>query len=102
MFDSLKPWINVPFIFKPFIKRNGAGTKLFGDDIEAKCYPVGEVQLITDEKGAEVTSTTQLYVDGECPIKVSDEVTFEGSTHSIKRISTFYRNGTVDLKVVYL
>ncbi len=102
MFNSIKPWINVPFTFKPFIKRNGAGTKIFGEAVEDKCYPVGEVLLVVDNAGAEVTSTTQLYVDGRCLIKVTDEVDFDGSKRPIHRINSFYRNGVVDCKVVYL
>lgn len=102
MFDSIKPWINVPFILKPLVGRNGAGTKIFGDDVQLLCYPVDEVKLITDETGAEVISTTQLYVDGSTPISVIDEVTFEDHTREVQRISSFYRNGVVDIRVVYL
>ena len=102
MFTSIKPWINVPFQIKPFLKRNGAGSKVFGEEIEALCYPVGEVKLVVDSAGAEKTSTTQLYVDGNLAIKVTDDVVFEGATRPIQRISSFYRNGQADIKVVYL
>ena len=102
MYASLKPWLNVPFKILPFLKRNGAGTKIFGPEVDAMCYPEGDVKIVTDEFGSEVVSTTQLYVDGTLQIKVTDEVIFEGETRPIHRINTFYRNGTPDMRVVYL
>jgi hypothetical protein len=94
--------MNVPYQLKPFIKRNGAGTKQFGEIIDGLCYPEADVKLVVDEAGAEVVSTTQLYVDGIAAIKVTDEIIFEGVTRPIQRINSFYRNGVADIKVVYL
>ena len=102
MFGSIKEWINVPYQIKPFIKRNGAGTKQYGDTIDSKCYPVGDTTLVTNNDGAEVTSTTQLYVPGTEPIKVTDNVVFGGEERPILRITAYYRNGIEDIKVVYL
>ena len=102
MFDSLKSWINVPYQFKPFIKRNGAGTKIYGDTVDSYCYPVGESKLITDASGAEAISMTQLYIPGAEPIKLTDTVIFNGEERPIQSISEYYMNGTVDVKVVYL
>lgn len=102
MYNSLKPWINVPYVIKPFLRYNGAGTKQFDADIQSKCYPVGDVKLVTKEDGSEVTSTSQLYVDGSEPIKVTDNVIFASEERPILRITEYYRDGKVDLKVVYL
>lgn len=102
MYESLKPWINVPCQIKPFIKRTGTGDKVFGDAVNALCYPESDIKHIVDASGAEVVSTTQLYVDGTQEIKVTDEVIFEGATRAIQRINSFYRNGVVDIRVVYL
>ena len=102
IFDSLKQWINVPFQYRPFIKRSGAGTKQFGDAVDALCYPVGEVKLVTDRGGAEVVSSTQLYLFGTENISIKDNVIFEGEERPILRINSFYREGVVDIKVVYL
>lgn len=102
MYNSLKPWINVPYIIKPFLKYNGAGTKQFGDDVPSKCYPVGDVKLVTNTEGAEVTSTTQLYVDGNEPVKITDNVVFADEERPILRVAEYYRDGNVDIKVVYL
>lgn len=102
IYNSIKPWINVPVQYKPFIKRNGAGTKQFDTIVSTKCYPVGDVKLITTADGSEVTSTTQLYMHGEESIKVTDNVIFNGEERPILRINDFYRKGIVDIRVVYL
>ena len=93
MYESLKKWINLPAQIKPFIRINGTGTK---------CYAEGKVTTVTDNKGAEVVSNKQLYIDGSVPIAELDCIIFENSEHSIKSINTFYRNGKPDIKVVYL
>ena len=102
MYASLRSWMNVPLTVRPFVKHSGAGTKQFGDNVELLCYPKADIQVITDEKGSEVISTTQLYVDGRNSIKVTDNVIFEGTERPIQRINTFYRNGAADILVVYL
>ena len=102
MYESLKKWINLPAQIKPFIRRNGTGTKLYGDVVDIKCYAEGKVTTVTDNKGAEVVSNRQLYIDGSVPIAELDCIIFENSEHSIKSINTFYRNGKPDIKVVYL
>lgn len=102
MYASLKNWINVPYAIRPFIKYNGSGTKVHGERIESLCYPTGDVRKILDASGAEVTSTATLYVPGDEPIKDTDTVVFEGRERSILRITNYYRDGVVDVKVVYL
>lgn len=102
MYSSIKSWINVPYQIMPFVKRNGAGTKVFGEALNELCYPEGRIELVTNKNGVEVVSNTRLYVDGNSPIKVTDNVIFEGETKPIQRINTFYRDGKPDIKVVYL
>lgn len=102
MYGSLKSWINLPAQIKPFLKRDGTGTKIYGDPVDILCYAEGRVQVVTDNTGTEVVSTSQLYVDGPTAISVLDCVVFEGIEKSIKSITTFYRNGKPDIKVVYL
>jgi hypothetical protein len=102
MYASLKPWLNVPYAILPFIKYNGAGTKIYGERIESKCHPTGDVRKVLDVNGSEVTSTATLYVDGNEPIKDTDTVIFEGKERSILRITNYYRDGKPDIKVVYL
>ena len=102
MFDSIKPWISVSYQYKPFIKRNGAGTKVYGDIVSSKCYPVVDTKLVTDSSGAEVVSNTQLYVPGTESISLLDAVIFDGVEHPILSIAAYYRNGIPDIKVVHL
>lgn len=102
MFESLKEWMNVQFQYKPFIKHNGAGTAQYDDAVNSLCYPVGDLKVITDVEGVEVTSTTQLYVDGSVQINVFDQVIFNNMVRKIIRVNDFYRNGVVDIRVVYL
>jgi hypothetical protein len=102
MYDSIKTWVNVPYQIKPFDKRTGTGTKLFKDTVDSLCYPKSETELITDSTGAEVVSMTQLYIDGSTELTVLDNIIFENEERPIKKITSFYRNGVPDIKVVYL
>lgn len=102
MFQSLKSWLNLPFTIKPCLGRDGTGTKQFDTSVSAFCYAEGQVKVITSSAGKEVVSMLQLYVDGTQPIKETDNVVFESRETEIKAIGYFYRNGVVDIKVVYL
>lgn len=102
MYSSLKPWVNIPYQIKPFVKRSGTGSIIYGDPIDAICYPEAKMQIIKDSKGAEVTSSNQLYVDGDTTVDVKDHVIFEGKEWGILSINSFYRAGKVDCKVIYL
>lgn len=102
MYNSLKSWINLPFTYKPYLSRSGTGAKQFDTSVTGLCYAEGKVEIVTDTQGKEVVSKKQLYVDGSVPIKELDNVVFEGSETDVKAIGYFYRNGTVDIKVVYL
>lgn len=102
MYDSLKSWINVPYQYKKFLKYDGAGNKLFGDTKSSLCYPTGDVRFVTDVYGKQVVSTGQLFVPGTEAIQMSDVVIFNGLERAILRITSYYRNGIEDIKVVYL
>jgi hypothetical protein len=102
MYASVKPWINIPYQYRPFLKYSGAGVKQFGEPVSSLCYPVGDTKFVTDVNGAQKVSTMQLYVDGTEAIKVNDSVLIEGEERAIYRITSYYRNGAVDLRVVYL
>lgn len=102
MYESLKPWMNVPLTVIPYTGRTATGGKKLGEPYEAKCYPQGEVNVVRNWQGVEVTSNTSLYVDGPTPITKLDNVIFEGEEVPVQAISTFYRNGVPDIKVVYI
>lgn len=94
--------MNLPAQVKPFIRRNGTGAKIYGAPIDVLCYAEGKVTTVIDNTGSEIVSNKQLYVDGSVEISELDSVIFEKSERSVKSISTFYRDGKPDLKVVYL
>ena len=102
MYNSLKSWINLPVTIKPFIKRSGTGSKVFGEPVETLCYAEGDVKVVKNELGEEVVSKSQLYFAGSQALSAQDSILFEGTESSIISINTFYRNGVPDLKVVYL
>lgn len=102
MYKSLIKWINVPFTIRPFRQRTGTGSIEFDSNVDELCYPVQQDVDIIDVSGAEVVSTHQLYLKGDTAIKATDHVIFDSVEHSIKSIHSFYRNGKVDCKVVYL
>lgn len=102
MYESIKPWINVPVTVKPFIKRTATGDKVFGESYDILCYPQGEVNIVRNWQGVEVVSHNHLFVDGDTKITKLDNVIFENEDLPVQAISTFYRNGKPDIKVVYV
>lgn len=102
MYDSIKPWINVPVVVKPFIKRSATGDKVFGEPYTVLCYPQGEVNIVRNWQGVEVVSHNHLYVNGNAKIGKLDSIVFEGEELPVQAISSFYRDGKPDIKVVYV
>lgn len=103
MYESIKAWINIPLTIRPFLKRSGTGQKTYGDNIDTKCYASGKVTTVTDDKGVEVVSKIQLYVDGKTEIGSNDAVIFAGKEYNILSIALFFGpKGNIDLKVVYI
>lgn len=102
MYSSLRQWVNIPISIIPFVKRTGTGDKEFGEPYTIYCYPCSEIKVIRNNIGVEVVSNTQLYIDGKESITDFDLITFEGKEHTIQAISNFYREGRIDVKVVYL
>jgi hypothetical protein len=102
MFESVKPWINVPVTVKPFEKRSATGDKLFGTSYDVLCYPQGEVNIVRNWQGVEVVSHNHLYMDGSVKITKLDNVVFEGEDLPVQAISAFYKDGKPDIKVVYV
>lgn len=102
MYASLKPWINVPVTVKPFLKRSATGDKLFGPSRTILCYPQGEVNIVRNWQGVEVVSHNHLYVEGDTEVTKLDNIVFEGEDLPVQAISTFYRDGKPDIKVVYV
>lgn len=102
MYNSLKAWACIPVIIKPFVKRTGTGSKIYGEPICTTCYADGKVKVVTDNTGTEVVSNKQLYIDGSIQITEMDCVVFEGAERSIKSLSTFYDKGRPSIRVVFI
>ena len=102
MYNSLKSWINIPVTIKPFKKRLGNGDKEYGEAFSVATYPVHELKIVRNKDGVEITSTTHFYIDGDATVNELDEAIFEGRAWPVQAVSTFYRGGKPDVKVVYL
>lgn len=102
MYRSLLNWVNIPFQIKPFLRRTGTGAIVYADTRSELCYPVAEMKEIVNAAGAQTISSHQLYLKGDTAINVKDRIVFEGTECDIKSIQCFYRNGSIDCKVVYI
>ena len=101
MYESTKEWVNIPAQLKVFKGRTGSGSKSYDNLVDILVYPVGEVKVVTDDKGAEFVSSTQFYVDGSISLRANDIIIFEEKEHIIGRVSSFYREGRCDIRVGY-
>lgn len=102
MYDSVKSWINVPVTVKPYAGRGATGDKLFGTSRTELCYPQGEVNIVRNWQGVEVVSHNHLYMDGSVQVSKLDNIIFEGEDLPVQAISNYYRDGVVDIRVVYV
>lgn len=102
MYGSIKPWIEVPVTVKPFLRRSATGDKIFGDEYTILCYPQGEVNIVRNWQGVEIVSHNHLYINGDEKVTKLDSIVFEGEELPVQAITSYYRNGVPDIKVVYI
>lgn len=103
MYKSLRKWLRVPIIIKPFIEVDGAGDKLYGAERSALCYAEDKVQIVVNREGTEVKSTTTLYVDGAEQLSEDDLIMYTGRDKPIKALASLYdTNGIRDIWMVYV
>jgi len=105
--DYFKPWMNNSITYKEKLLDDGMSITYASEGEILDCYIVGQTLLITNNKGLEVTSSQQVYLDGEDTIVQS--INHEGiiEIDSVKRIlqkiEPFYdEDGNMDLVVIYL
>jgi hypothetical protein len=85
------------------VKNGPTGNKEFKPEmVDGLCYPVGKVQQIEDYRGQVVISNSHIYIPGEIEMNVQDSIILDGAVGTIKNITSFWRAGKVDVKVVYL
>lgn len=105
LFDSLKPWLTCTVTIKPYTGVDAYATKTYGEPFEIKAYIVGNVEVVNDMTGREVTSTSQFYFDpADYTVGPDDKVIIEGREKDILSISTWYdgNTGEADIKQVFL
>lgn len=102
MYECLKDWVNIPVTIKPYIGRSATGDKIFGATRQELCYPQGEIKIVRNWQGVEIVSHNHLYFDGSVQISKLDNIIFEGEDLPVQAIACYYRDGKVDIKVVYV
>lgn len=102
MLKDLKAWLTIPIRQLPFIRYDGAGDKLFGDEIERLCYMEGKITKVTNAAGNEVISMRKIYLDGNCSIHENDELIINGKSYPVQAVEpVFDVDGSVSVLVVY-
>jgi hypothetical protein len=102
-----KPWMNNSITYKEKLSDDGMSIIYASDGIELDCYIVGQTILITNNKGKEVVSNEQVYLDGEDTnvqaINHEGIIEIKSKKRIIQKIEPFYdEDGNMDLVVVYL
>lgn len=115
MYNSVKSWCDIPIEFKPFLRMDGAGDRVYGPAETIMCYLEGKVQLVRNLMGDEVTSTRKVYIpdletinkfwpyrqgSANKPI-AADILVLDGIDYPVLALSPFYRKGKIDVLVVY-
>ena len=102
----VKDWFNCSVIYKEFMSRDGAETIYASDGETIDCYISGHTRLVINEKGEEIVSNQQLFLDSD-DITITDQYSgifeIDSRDRPIKMIENFYdEDGNKDLIVVYL
>lgn len=89
------------------ISVDGVGKTTYEDDVELDCYIHGNLTKVINDKGEEVVSSEQIYLDGEdavvAVINFGDRFKIGENYRPIKSIAKFYNEeGVLDLVVIYL
>lgn len=94
---------------------DGAGDKTYGLPTMILCYIEGKIELVRNLDGDEVISTRKVYVKTDSVSKfwpyrdpssavpkAADILTIDGLDYPVLALQPYYRNGIVDLLVVYV
>lgn len=102
MFKSIRKLCTLPATYKEYLKRTGTGSKVYSPVVNnIHVYVDGKIKVLTDDNGVQFTSSMQFFIDGTCPIKTLDEITFGTITREIRAIRPLYWHNKLDMKVVY-
>ena len=104
-----REWLTKSVIYEQKLSMNGVGQITYASDPEVTldCYIHGTIQEVTNDKGEEVISNQQLYLDGAdstvSTIDFGDRFKIDGRYRKILSIDKFYdEDGDLDLVVIYL
>lgn len=104
-------WLNNTVIYKKWISQDGAGDIVYASDgVSLSCYITGTNTIITNDKGEEIVSSQQIYLDGSnstvAEIALADFkgiISLSSRNRPIQSIEKFYdETGLLDLVVLYL
>lgn len=101
-------WTNNTVTYKAKISQSGAGDIVYASDgIILPCYISGETVMAVNDKGEQIVSNQQIYLDGSVTgvstIDFTGIIEVAGRKRPIKSIDPFYdEDGNMDLVVVYL
>ena len=93
------------------LSMDGVGKITYASDIDLDCYIQGTLTKVVNDKGEEVVSTEQIYLDGENATVIAIDFGDRFNTGTIikpkyrpiKSIGKFYdEDGVMDLVVIYL
>ena len=102
MYNSIKSWLNLRVIRKPFVCYSGSGDKQFGTPQRLSCYIQGAVKVVQNREGIDVTSSMSLFINGQHKVNVDDVFVIGDIEYDVLAISPFYREGRKDIWVVYV
>jgi len=102
----LKDWFNCSVVYKEMVSRDGPDIIYASDGEDIDCYISGLTKIVINEKGEEIVSNQQIYLDGD-DITIADQYSgifeIDSRNRPIKMLQPFYdEDGDIDLLVVYL
>ena len=99
-----KDWFNKTVIYKEMVSRDGAEIVYASSGESIGCYISGHTKMVINDKGEEVVSTKQIYIDGDDYTIIHDSLfEIDSVNRPVKSIEEFYdEDGNTDLIVVYL
>ena len=105
--DNFDAQMNNSITYKAKLSDNGMSVTYASEGEVLPCYIAGQTVLITNNKGQEVTSMEQIYLNGSnvtvASINHEGIIMIDGRNRPIQKIEPFYdEDGNKDLVVIYL
>lgn len=103
----IKEWMNESIPYGKFASMDGVGKITYEDEVNLDCYVHGMLTKVVNDKGEEIVSMEQVYLDGSddtaAAVDFGDRFKLHGRYKQVKSIDRFYdEDGDLDLVVIYL